>query len=90
MRLDRVVNGVAMEYRLPLVANKEESIVLKGDSGRKKKRGVVVGKVELLGVILDDCVDFNEHWQHRIGNARSLPEALGGVRISRCSVNPVS
>lgn len=46
VRLNQVVNGVAMEYRLPRVADKEESIVLKGDSGRKKKRGVVVGKVE--------------------------------------------
>ena len=53
-------------------------------------RGGVVEKVEWLGVILADCLDFKEHWRHRIGKARSLMEALGGVGHSRWGRNPVS
>ena len=71
---------VAAEQRVPLAADKEESMVLRGGCGRKKRRrNGLAGKVNWLGVILDERLDFKEHWRHWIGKACSLPEALGGV-----------
>ena len=79
-RVLRVVAEVAAEKELPLAADKEESMVLRGGCGRKKnKRNGITEKVRWLGVILDDRLDFKEHWRHRIGKARSLLGALGGV-----------
>ena len=79
-RVQRVVAEVAAEQELPLAADKEESMVLRGGWGRKKTRkNGIVEKVRWLGVILDDRLDFKEHWRHRIGKARSLLGALGGV-----------
>ena len=43
-----------------------------------------------LGVILDDRLDFKEHWRHRIGKARSFLWALGGVGNSKWGMSPVS
>ena len=72
-RVKRVVVEVAAEQRQPLAADKEESMVLKGGYGRKKRRNNgLTEKVKWLGVILNDLLDFKEHWQHRIGKARSL------------------
>ena len=79
-RVQRVVAEVAAEKELPLAADKEESMVFRGGCGRKKnKRNGITEKVRWLGVILDDRLDFKEHWRHRIGKARSLLGALGGV-----------
>ena len=89
-RTRRVVTEVAAEFQLPLAMNKEKSIVLKGGCGRKNRRGGMVKKVKWLGVILDDCLDFKEHWRHRIGKARSLLGALGGVGNSKWGMSPVS
>ena len=90
-RIQRVVTEVAAERRLPLAADKEESMVLRGDCGRKKRRkNGLAEKVKWLGVILDDRLDFKGHWRHRIGKARSLLEALGGVGNSRWGMGPVS
>ena len=90
-RVQRVVAEVAAEQRLPLAADKEESMVLRGGCGRKKRRkNGVVEKVKWLWVILDDRLDFKEHWRHRIGKARSLLRALGGVGNSRWGMSPVS
>lgn len=61
-RKQKVVTEVAAEFQLPLATDKEESIVLRGGCGRKKRRGGMVEKVKWLGVILDDCLDFQEHW----------------------------
>lgn len=54
--VQRVVAKVAAKYELPLAADEEESIVLRSDSGRKKRRGRVVERVKWLGVILDECL----------------------------------
>lgn len=78
-RVQRVGAEVAVEHRLPLVADKEESVVLEGGCGRKKRRGGVVEKLKWLRVNLDDRTDFEEHWQYRIGKARSLLGTLVGV-----------
>ena len=61
-RVQRVVAEVAAEQELPLAADKEESIVLKGGCGRKKNRkNGIAEKMRWLGVILDDRLDFKEH-----------------------------
>ena len=90
-RMQRVVTEVAPERRLPLAADKEESMVLQGGCGRKKRRkNGLAEEVKWLGVILDDRLDFKEHWRHRIGKAPSLLGALGGVGNSRWRMGPVS
>ena len=79
-RVQRVVAEVAAEQKLPLAADKEESMVLRGGCGRKKRRrNGLAEKVKWLGVILDDSLDFKEHWRHRIGKPRSL---LGPLAVS--------
>ena len=72
-RVQRVVTEVATEQRLPLPADKEELMVLRGGCGRKKRRkNGLAERVKWQGVILDDRLDFKEHWRHRIGKpARS-------------------
>ena len=90
-RVQRVVTEVAVEQGLPLAADKEESMVLRRGCGRKKnRRNGSAEKVKWLEVILDDPQDFKEHWRHRIGKARSLLGALGGVGNSKWRMNPVS
>lgn len=51
-------------------------MVLKGGCGRKKRRSGVMEKVKWMWVILDNRLDFVEHWRYRIGKARSLLGAL--------------
>ena len=64
---------------------------MRGGCGRKKNRkNGFAEKVKWLGVILDDRLDFKEHWRHRIGKARSLLGALGGVGNSKWGMSPVS
>ena len=54
-RVQRVVAEVAAEQKLPLAADKEESMVLRGGWGRKKNRkNGIAEKVRWLGVILDE------------------------------------
>ena len=91
VRAQRVVTEVAAEQGLSLAADKEESMVLRGGCGRKKnRRNGIAEKVKWLGVILDDRLDFKEHWRYRIGKARSLLGALGGVGNSKWGMSPVS
>ena len=69
-RVQRVVAEVAAEQSLPLAADKQESMVLRGGGGRKKRRrNGLAEKVKWLRVILDDSLDFKELWGHRIGKA---------------------
>ena len=90
-RVQRVVTEVAAEQELPLAAYNEESMVLSRGCGRKKNRkNGIAEKVRWLGVILDDRLDFKEHWRHWIGKARLLLGALGGVGNSNWGMSPVS
>ena len=82
-RVQKVVAEVVAEQQLPLAPDKEELLVLSGTCGSKKRRNGLTEKVKSLGVILDDCLYFKKHWRHRIGKARSLLGALGGVGNSR-------
>ena len=86
-----VVAEVAVERRLPRAADKEELMVLRGGCKRKKRgRNGLTENVKWLGVILDDRLDLNEHWRHRIGKARSLLGALGVVGNSKWGMSQVS
>ena len=90
-RVQRVVAEVAAEQRLPLAVDKEESIVLRGGCGRKKKRrNGLAEKIKWLGVVLDDRLDFKEHCRHQIGKAPSLLGALVSVGNSKWGMSPVS
>ena len=89
-RVQRVVAEVAAELRLPLAADKEELMVLRGGCWRKNRRNRFAKKVKWLGVILDDRLYFKEHWQHRTRKACSLLGALGGVSNSKWGMSPVS
>lgn len=85
-----VVTEVPEEHGLPLAADKEESIVLRGGEGHTKRRNALVEKVKWLGVILDAYLKFVKHWKYRIGKVRVLLGALGGVENSRWGTNPLS
>ena len=90
-RVQRVGAEVAAEQKLPLAADKEESMFLRGGCGRKKRRrNGLTEKVKWLGVILDDSLDFKQHWRHRIGKARSLLGVLSGVGNSKWGMSTVS
>ena len=87
----RMVAEVVAEQWLLLAANKEESMVLRGGFGRKKRRrNGLAEKVKWLGVILDNRLNFKEHWGHRIGKARLLLGALGGVGNLKWRMSPVN
>lgn len=89
-RVQRVVVEVATEHRLSLAGDQEESIALKGDCGWNKRRGGDFEKVKWLRVIFEDCLGYKENWQNRIGKARPLLGALGGVGNSRRGMNRVN
>ena len=90
-RVQRVVAEVAAEQELPLATEKEESMVLRGGCGRKRNRkNGIAEKVRWMWVILDDRLDFKKNCRHRIGKARLLLGALGGVGNSKWGMSPVS
>ena len=66
VRAPRVVNEVAGEHGLPLATDKQKSIVLRGREGRKKSRNGLVEKVKCLRVILNERLEFAEHWRYRM------------------------
>ena len=82
---------MAADKELPLAADKEESMVLRGGCGQtKNRRNGIAEKVRWLWFILDDRLDFKEDCGHRIGKARSLPWALGGAGNSKWGMSLVS
>ena len=90
--LERVwvtLEEVARERGLPLAEDKEKRLVLRSKAGRRERRGVVE-KMKWLGVILDDQLDFGQHWEYRIQKARSLLGALDGVGSNRWGMSPLS
>ena len=88
-RVSVVLKEVAAEHGLPLAEDKEERLVLRCRTGRRGRRGVAE-KVKWLGVILDEDLDFGQHWEYRIGKARSLLGALDGVGSSKWGMSPLS
>lgn len=88
-RVSTVLKEVGMEWNLPLVEDKKERLILCSKSGRRG-RGGMAEKVKSLGVVLVDELDFGKHWEYRIQKARSLFEALDGVRYSKWGMSPLS
>ena len=88
-RVSMVLKEVAAERGLPLAEDKEERLVLRCKYGRRGRRGVAE-KVKWLGVILDEDLDFGQHWEYRIVKARSLLGALDGVGSSKWGMSPLS
>ena len=88
-RVLRTLKQVAREGGLPLAEHKEEDLILRERAGRRGRRGVAE-KVKWLGVILDEDLDFGQHWEYRIRKARSLLGALDGMGSSKCGMSPLS
>ena len=81
-RVSKTLKEVACERGLPLAEHKEERLILRDRTGRRGRCGVAE-KVKWLWVILDEDLDFGQHWEYRIRKARSLLRALDGVGSSK-------
>ena len=88
-RVSKTLKEVAGERSLPLAEDKEERLILRDRTGLRGRRGVAE-KVTWLGVILDEDLDFGQHWEYRIWKARSLLGALDGVGSSKWGMTPLS
>ena len=88
-RVSRTLMEVAREQGLPLAEDTEERLILRDRAGRRGRRGIAE-KVKWLEVILDEDLDFGQHWEYRIRKARSLLVALDGVGSSKWGMNPLS
>ena len=88
-RVSKTLKEVAGKRGLPLAEDKEERLILRDKTGRRGRRGVAE-KVKWLGVILDEDLDFGQHWEYRIRKARSLLGALDGVGYSKWGMSLLS
>ena len=67
----RILREVAEECRLPLEAEKEETLHLRKS---RKRKNADWSYVKWLEVIFDDSLDFDMHWKSRLAKARkALP-----------------
>ena len=78
-RVDEVVVEVSKEWRMPTTQDTHERLVIRSDKGRKKRKGGEAKSVKSLGIILDEDLSFDNHWQKRVEKARNLLGALKGV-----------
>ena len=72
-RMDEVMREVSKEWGMPMAPDKYEKLVMQEAEGRKRKRMKEVKWVKWLGIILDEDLSFDTHWQKWIEKARSLP-----------------
>ena len=61
-KVSRILKEVAGACGLPLLEDKEERLILRDKARRRGRRGIVE-KVKWLGVILDEDLDFGQHWE---------------------------
>ena len=87
-RVDEVMGEVSQELGMPTASDKHERLVVRGGEGRKRKRNKEVKWVKWLGIILDEDLAFDTHWQRRIEKARNLLGALKGVGNSEWGLSP--
>ena len=80
-----IVEEIANKWNLPLETSKTESLILK----RRRKRGGIC-YVKRLGIILDDTLQFDLHWQARIKKARNLLGAFNSIGTSQYGISPRS
>ena len=73
---------------MPTAPDKHERLVIWSSEGRKKRRGGETKWVKWLGIILDEDLSFDVHWQKRVEKARSLLGALKGVGNSEWGLSP--
>ena len=66
-RVDEVMGEVSQEWGMPTASDKHERLVVRGGEGRKRKRNKEVKWVKWLGIILDEDLTFDTHWQRRNG-----------------------
>ena len=88
-RVSRTIKEGAAERGLPLAEHKQECLILRNKIGRRGRHGMTE-KVKWLGVILDEDLDFGQHWEYRINRARNLLEGLDGVGSSKWGMSPLS
>ena len=87
-RVDKVMAEVFEEWGMPTASDKYERLVERGGKGRKRKRNKEVNWVKWLGIILDEDLTFDTHWQRGIEKAQKLLGALKGVGNSEWGLSP--
>ena len=90
--VDKVVGAVAAKWDLPLEKEQHEEIVFNqgGVGSGKRKRRSEVKKVKWLGIIVDDALDFDHHWNSRMAKARQLLGSLSSMGSSLWGISPSS
>ena len=81
----KIVEEVADKWNLLLETSKTETLILK----KKRKRGGIC-YVKWLGIILDNTLQFDVHWQIRIKKARNLLGAFNSIGTSQYRISPRS
>ena len=90
--VDKVVAVVAVNWYLPLEKAKHEKIVSNqgGIGSGKRKRRSEVEKVQWLGIIVDDTLDFDHHKQSRLAKAQQLLGSLSSMWSKQWGISPSS
>ena len=86
--MNEVVGEVSNEWGMPTAPDKHERLVVQGGEGRKRKRRREVKWVKWLGIMLDEDLSFDTHWQKRVEKARSLLGALKPIGNSEWGLSP--
>ena len=88
VRVDEVMGEVSKEWGMPTAPDKHERLVIRRDEGRKKRKRGEMKSVKWVGIILDEDLSFDNHWQKRVDKARNLLGALKGVGNSEWDLSP--
>ena len=81
-KIKGIVEEIPSKWNLSLETSKTESLILK----RRRKRGGIC-YVKWLGIILDDTLQFDIHWQARIKKARNLLGAFNSIGTSQYGIS---
>ena len=81
------VNRIAEENHLLLEDSKHEKLVLRIE---KRKKSADVKWVKWIGIIMDESLSFDKHWQLRIDKARAMLGQLNGIGTSNWGISATS
>ena len=81
------VNRIAEENHLPLEDSKHERLVL---WTKRRKKSVNVKWVKWIGIIMDESLSFDKHWQSRIDKAHAMLGQLNGIGTSNWGISATS
>ena len=81
------VNRIAEENHLPLEDLKHEWLVLRT---KKRKTSVDVKWVKWIGIIMDESLSFDKHWQSRIDKTRAMLGQLNRIGTSNWGISATS